>query len=105
MDVFDSAAIEWAPVRPEITIGVFGKTLMDGEIRVVLTRVEPGGKFKTHKDKYGHLFYFLQGNGLVIVDGKGIGAREGVVVRVEPGESHAYENTGEDELVLVSINI
>ncbi len=105
MDVFDTAAMEWERVRPEITNGVFGKALLAEGTKVVLTRVAPGGKFRTHRDKYGHLFYFMSGEGLVIVEGKGISARAGVVVRVAPGESHSYENVAEDELVLISMNL
>jgi quercetin dioxygenase-like cupin family protein len=105
MDVFDAAAKEWEPVRPEITTGVFGKTLLEDKTKVVLTRVAPGGKFRSHRDKYGHLFYFLQGEGLVIVEGKGIVATEGVVVRVTPGEAHSYENSGKKDLILISMNV
>jgi mannose-6-phosphate isomerase-like protein (cupin superfamily) len=105
MDVFDIGGLEWEPVRTEITNGVLGKTLMAGRTTVVLTRVVPGGRFRMHKDKYGHLFYFLRGMGKVVVEGKETEAREGIVVRIAPGESHSYENTGTEDLMLISMNL
>ena len=103
--LFDLASLEWKPVRPEITSGVFGKAMLDGPLKAVLTRVEPGGTFRMHVDPYGHLFYFLSGEGLVWVDGDRSEARPGVVARIDAGAAHAYENTGTEDLVLVSLNI
>lgn len=104
-NVFDLAGVAWQPVRPEITTGVFGKAMLDGGLKAVLTRVAPGGKFRTHKDDYGHLFYFLSGRGAVWVAGERTEARPGLVARIEAGVEHAYENTGTEDLVLVSLNI
>jgi len=102
---FNLSSLEWNPVRPEITSGVSGKAMLDGPLKVVLTRVAPGGKFRTHVDAYGHLFYFLSGEGLVWVGGEQAEARPGVVTRIAAGVAHAYENTGTEDLVLVSLNI
>ncbi len=103
-NAFEVATLAWQPVRPEITQGVFGKTLQDGKTKVVLTRVAPGGAFKTHRDAYAHLFYFLSGEGIVRVGETQFAARAGLVVQVAAGEAHAYENSGGDDLLLVSIN-
>jgi mannose-6-phosphate isomerase-like protein (cupin superfamily) len=102
---FNITTVEWKPVRPEIANGVFGRTMLDGKVKAVLTRVEPGGKFKMHADAYAHLFYFLSGEGTVWVGSKRTEARAGVVVQVEAGEAHAYENTGTEDLVLLSLNL
>jgi mannose-6-phosphate isomerase-like protein (cupin superfamily) len=102
---FDISSLEWKPVRPEIANGVFGKAMLDGNVKAVLTRVEPGGKFKMHADKYAHLFYFLSGVGSVWVGDKRSDARTGVVVHVDAGIMHAYENTGKEDLLLVSLNL
>jgi quercetin dioxygenase-like cupin family protein len=104
-NLFNLSDLEWKPVRPEITTGVFGKALLDAGLKAVLTRVEPGGKFRMHTDKYGHLFYFLSGEGLVWVAGERQVARPGVVAQIDAGVQHAYENTGTEDLVLVSLNI
>ncbi len=98
-------ALEWEPVRPEITRGVFGKTLLADGVKAVLTRVAPGGEFKLHRDLYGHLFYFLSGEGTVVVQDQQTIARAGVIVQVNPGEMHAYTNPGKEDLMLVSFNL
>jgi quercetin dioxygenase-like cupin family protein len=104
-NIFDISTMEWKPVRPEITEGVTGKALLDDKIKAVLTRVAPGGKFKLHADKYGHLFYFLSGEGVVKVGDKSHKAAAGMTVQVPAGEQHSYENTGKTEMLLLSMNL
>ncbi|MCI0474941.1 MAG: cupin domain-containing protein [Anaerolineales bacterium] len=103
--VFDVSSRDWQPVRPDVTRGVFGKTLRDGKIKVVLTRVVPGGKFARHRDPYAHLFYFLDGEGTLWIDDQQIVARAGTVAQIDAGQEHAYENAGNEDLVLLSLNI
>jgi mannose-6-phosphate isomerase-like protein (cupin superfamily) len=103
--LFNLATLEWQPVRPEITAGVLGKAMLDGALKVVLTRVEPGGRFLPHVDKFAHLFYFLSGEGALWVGGERAEAGPGIVARIDAGVEHAYENTGQEDLVLVSLNI
>ena len=64
---FEVSSLDWQPVRPNLTHQVFGRYLLDGKTKVVLTRVAPGGIFRTHKDNYAHLFYFLSGMGMMRV--------------------------------------
>ena len=52
-----------------------------------------------------HLFYFLNGEGLVWVEGKQFKATPGLVIQVSAGEQHAYENIGNQDLMLISVNI
>ncbi|MCL5952679.1 MAG: cupin domain-containing protein [Chloroflexi bacterium] len=104
-NVFDASQQEWQLVRPEVTQQVFGKTLLSDEVKVVLTRVAPGGRFSMHKDSYSHLFYFLGGEGLVRVGDNQHSVRAGHTVQIAAGEAHAYENTGTDDLMLISINL
>ncbi len=104
-NVADISAMEWRPVRPEVTEGVFGKTLLDEKVKAVLTRVGPGGKFRVHADKYAHLFYFISGEGTVQVGGKSYAAKPGVTVQVAAGEMHSYENTGMTDMLLLSMNL
>lgn len=104
-EFFDVADLNWQPVRPNITHDVFGKNLFDGKTKVVLTRVAPGGKFKTHRDNYAHLFYFLSGTGVVQVEKKNFDVRAGTAVQIQAGQTHAYENIGADDLVLISLNL
>ena len=102
----DATSLAWQPVRPDVARGVYGKTLLlTNGVKVVLTRVVPGGRFVTHQDAYGHLFYFLGGTGMVWAGEKQFEAQPGLVVCVAAGETHAYENTGTEEMTLISINI
>jgi mannose-6-phosphate isomerase-like protein (cupin superfamily) len=101
----DADSEGWKPARPDVAHGVVGKTLFEGAVKVTIMRVHPGGAFTTHRDAWGHLFHFLSGVGQVRVGEESLEARPDVTVRVSPGEAHSYENTGEEDLVLVSLNI
>jgi mannose-6-phosphate isomerase-like protein (cupin superfamily) len=103
--VFQAASLEWQPIRPDIARGVFDKTLLANGVKAVLTRVAPGGGFAMHRDDYGHLFYFLSGEGIVSIGEKQFAARAGTVAQVTAGEMHGYENTGSEDLMLISLNI
>jgi quercetin dioxygenase-like cupin family protein len=104
-DLIDTNLLNWQPVRPELTRGVSGKPLLDGPTKVVLTRVVPGGVFPPHRDKYDHLFHFLSGTGVVLLGGKRIEVVAGVCLQIEAGEVHGYENSGEEDLLLLSMNL
>lgn len=106
MDRFiEIESLAWQPVRPDVAQGVFGRTILDGGTKMVVTRVEPGGSFAPHRDSYGHLFYFLAGSGVVGAGKEETPAKPGLVVRVAAGEMHWYRNTGIEDLVLISVNI
>ncbi len=102
---FDVDAMEWQAVRPDTAHEVFGKILLADGVRMVLTRVAPGGGFYTHTDDYGHLFYFLAGTGIVKVGEEEFPVRPGTVVQVAAGETHSYVNLGTEELLLISLNL
>ena len=95
----------WRAVRPELTTGVFGQDLWQGEVRIVLTRVDPGGKFALHRDAYGHLFNILSGEGVFQVGTTSHPLSSGASLEVAPGELHGYENRSNDQLVLLSLNL
>jgi mannose-6-phosphate isomerase-like protein (cupin superfamily) len=103
--VIEISSLPWQLVRPNLAQGVEGKTLLADGFKVVLTRVAAGGRFTHHRDGYGHLFYFLSGQGLVSLGEERLEVGPGVVVQVEAGELHAYKNTGREDLVLISINL
>lgn len=104
-EIFEADALDWQPLRPEVAHGVFGKTLLDNGTKLMLARVTAGGGFASHRDGYGHLFYFLSGDGVVRVEDRESPATAGLVVRVAAGEAHSYENTGTAEMVLISANL
>jgi len=104
-NIFDVATLDWQTVRPDVAQGVFGKTILDEKIKVVLTRLEPGAKFVPHRDQYGHLLIFQGGEGFARVGDQRVVVHAGMVVRVMPGEEHEYGNTGTTDLMLLSLNI
>ena len=105
-DILSIETLDWQLTRPDIADGVYGKKLLENSgIKMALTCVKPGGSFKSHQDSYGHLFYFLNGEGTLSVSDKQYSIMPGLVVRISAGESHAYTNTGKQDLTLISANI
>lgn len=104
-EYFNIESVTWQPVRPEITKGVYGRLFLEKNFKMMLVRVTAGGGFSSHRDSYGHLFYFLSGEGVVRVENQKFSAGPGTVVRVETGETHSYDNTGPSDLVLISLNL
>jgi quercetin dioxygenase-like cupin family protein len=104
-EFLEDDSLAWQPVRPEITEGVSGKVLLAGATRAVLTRVAPAGRFAPHRDSYAHLFYILAGRGEVIAGEERRRVGPGSVVRIAAGELHGYENVGESDLLLLSLNL
>jgi len=104
-EFLDDDSLCWQPVRPEIAEGVSGKVLLAGPTRAVLTRVAPGGRFAPHRDPYSHLFYILAGTGLISAGEEQRSVGPGAVVRIAAGELHGYENSGNEKLLLLSLNL
>jgi mannose-6-phosphate isomerase-like protein (cupin superfamily) len=104
-DFLEAASLDWRPLRPDVAHGVFGATLLENGTKMMLVRVAAGGGFAAHRDGYGHLFYFLSGEGIVRVEEREEHTTPGLVVRVAAGESHSYENRGTSELILISVNV
>ncbi len=103
--ILEVAMLDWQTVRPDVAQGVLGKTLFDDKVKVVLTRLEPGAKFVPHRDSYGHVLYFQSGEGYVRVGDQQTKVRPGIVVHISAGEEHEYGNSGDQDLVLISLNI
>ena len=99
---------EWKETRPNITSKVFGKSLIPqewSEAKMVITKVEPGGEFPSHIDKYHHIFFYLEGTGIGWIEDKEYEIKPNLVVEVLAGKKHGYKNTGSKELRLVTLNI
>jgi mannose-6-phosphate isomerase-like protein (cupin superfamily) len=103
--VIETSLLPWQLVRPNLAHDVEGKTLVADGLKVILARVAPGGRFTHHRDDYGHLFYFLSGQGLVWLGEERREVGPGFAVQVNAGELHAYKNTGREDLLLISINL
>ncbi|MFX0113005.1 MAG: cupin domain-containing protein [Candidatus Hodarchaeota archaeon] len=100
--------MSWEILRKDFAKKVFGKTLIPEEltdIKVVLTKVEPGGAFSLHKDPYYHILYFIEGEGEGWLEDETYQIKPGTVVNVPAGVSHGYKNMGEENLLLLTMNI
>ncbi len=59
---------------------------------------------KPHGHKYiDETFYFVEGDGVMIVDGKEYPAPEGSVFLVEPGEMHDIRNDSSKDIKIIFI--
>ena len=99
---------EWAATRKDLTKEVYGKSLIPEDLtnnKIVLTKVNPGGEFTLHKDPYHHIFYFLSGKGEGKLGEETYQIKPNLVVEVPAGEIHGYKNTGETDLLLLTVNI
>ena len=106
--VYDIEKSDFNTTRREITTGVSGYSLLPQDSlvsKLILTRVQPGGVFHKHRDSYHHLFYFIKGEGEIILSDETYEIKPGRVVEVPAGETHGYKNTAEDEMLLLTINI
>lgn len=76
----------------------------DERYRIIPTRIHPGGSIGEHVQESGDdLNYVLSGTGVAVCDGKKERLGPGVMHICPQGSSHSIANTGEDDLVLLTI--
>ena len=59
--------------------------------------------FKHRHHQNEEIFIFLDGTGMMSVDGEEFPVREGICVKVKPAECRGLENTGTDDLRYICI--
>jgi quercetin dioxygenase-like cupin family protein len=100
--------IPWEPFGGQ-TKEIFRKSLsakaFPSGFKASLTLARPGGEFPDHVDPYSHIFYILEGKGEASVEGQTIALRKGDALTVEAGRKHGYRNSGQTDLVLITLNI
>ena len=74
-------------------------------VKILLTKVEPQGIFPLHIDDYHHVFYFIEGEGILRIAGKEYAIKPDLKVEISAGLEHGYENTGTTEMFLITVNI
>lgn len=68
--------------------------------------LEPGTGFEPHKHSDSEeIYYFLEGNGEMDIDGKKIPVGKGICVQIESGESHELLNTGKTNLRFITLRL
>lgn len=68
--------------------------------------LDPGQGFEPHiHDDSEEIYYFLEGVGEMLVNGKIVPVKEGVCLQIEIGESHGLTNTGSSRLRFLTIRL
>ena len=73
--------------------------------KAVLTLASPGAEFPEHIDPYTHIFYILDGEGEVILEGRKIPLEKGDSLTIKAGKKHGYRNKKQTDLILITLNI
>lgn len=110
-DTYKAAPVRKLPEEPwekGIGPGIVDKKIMgsnDSNFMLMgLARMDPGVKSPPHRHRYVQIFYFLEGNGQVILDdGPPIDVGPGSVVRMLKGETHTVVNPGPEPLTLIEV--
>ena len=69
-------------------------------------RIPPGTRLTPHTHSDMHeVFIVISGRGRLHCDGAALDITPGNCVQIEPGEVHAFENEGTEELVVVYFGI
>ena len=109
MDIVTSSdSLPWKPLTVEDSEGYeFKFNLIDkaytDAYSVDLVRVAPGGHSPVHFDPDNHAFYFIEGTGTVTIAGEVHAVRPGSVVKIPFGALHSIKNTGEAQLLFLTI--
>jgi mannose-6-phosphate isomerase-like protein (cupin superfamily) len=69
-----------------------------------LNHTPPGGGTGPHRHPYAEVFAIRDGEATFVVDGATIAARGGQLVVVPAGATHAFTNSGERTLEMMSIH-
>jgi mannose-6-phosphate isomerase-like protein (cupin superfamily) len=63
--------------------------------------VSEGNHIHKDDDNYEETYYFLQGQGVMWIDGQDVPVSAGDAILVPPGVDHGFRNTGDEPLRLV----
>lgn len=107
--VIDLNGMDWTKVAGKVE-GVVEKPILvraehESTLWVSTAKVLPGGVFPSHYHPYPQVFVFLEGQGVVELDGKRIDVKAGMAVRMLAGESHQVRNESDEDLVLMQISV
>lgn len=76
----------------------------DNSYRIIPTRIHPGGSIGTHRQDSGDdINYIISGNGKAFCDGAAEELMPGVMHICPKGSEHSILNTGEEDLVMLTI--
>jgi mannose-6-phosphate isomerase-like protein (cupin superfamily) len=98
--------VNWLPLRGLAISAAAFKPLADagytgGAFDLELTRIGPGGSSTPHREPWSHLFYVLEGEGKLDIQGALADMAPGTVHPVRAGDLHHLTNTGKGDLVML----
>lgn len=84
----------------EMTVQMYNDDLY----RIIPTKIHPGGSIGAHKQESGDdMNYIISGMGEAICDGVTEELKAGVVHICPKGSEHSIRNTGDEDLVMLTI--
>ena len=103
--------IDFNQIEPMTIPGMNGGTGMmtaqmynDENYRIIPTTIHPGGSIGNHTQSSGDdLNYIISGTGKAVCDGIKEELKPGVMHICPKGSEHSIINTGEDDLVMLTI--
>ena len=76
----------------------------DDSYRIIPTTIHPGGSIGSHKQESGDdLNYILSGSGKAVCDGVEEELKPGVLHICPKGSEHSIINTGDEDLVMLTV--
>ena len=103
--------IDFNTITPVTMPGMNGATgemtcrmFYDGTYRIIPTTIHPGGSIGLHTQQSGDdLNYIISGSGKAVCDGVEEELSPGVMHICPKGSEHTIINTGEEDLVMLSV--
>jgi mannose-6-phosphate isomerase-like protein (cupin superfamily) len=98
--------VEWMPLKGLAVSAAAYKALAGddytgGAYDLELTRIGPSGSSTPHREPWSHLFYVLEGEGRLDIEGSLADMAPGTVHPVRAGRLHHLTNTGGRDLVML----
>jgi quercetin dioxygenase-like cupin family protein len=103
VDDLDWVALKGLAVSEAAYKPLAGDDYTGGAYNLELTRIGPGGSSTPHTEPWSHLFYVLEGEGRLDVEGAEVAMAPGTVHPVRAGQLHHLTNTGGCDLVMLVV--
>jgi quercetin dioxygenase-like cupin family protein len=100
MKAFKTTDLPWSEIAHELVGAEHGL-----DVTLLFVEAPPGRSPALHRHPYAELFVILEGNARFTVNGEEIDAGAGDVLIAEPGEPHAFVNTGAGLLRQIDIHL
>lgn len=83
---------------------VFTKMIVDDNNRIMMSRLVPGASIGEHiHDVSSEIIFIIEGEGLIICDGKEETIRSGECHYCEKGSTHTFINNSEKDIVFYAV--